>query len=1263
LCVLAVLGGWLASPGAAQTNKSAPPEAAQQEGTKSNRKKLEQQAKAIQAEAARLLQRHELESALREAQRALAIRQGLYAEKEYPDGTPALAMSLLTVGNSLQELGQYAKAKEHFERALRIYQHAYPAAKYPQGHLAVAVSLNNMGHVLYLEGNHQLSTTYLEQAVAMFQQLYPKGHVATVTSLNNLTDTLNAQGDYRRAAKCYLQALNMQERLDPNEKSLKERSKTAGKLYALGTALRQQADYETAAVCYAHALAIRRRLYPRDSYPQGHQDIALSLLGMANVCRQQGRYDEAREYGVEALNMYRQLNAEAKQPSICMAIALNNLGEISRATADYKRARDYFAQALEIFQGRYPQEKYPQGHITLATGLNNIAATAEDEGNYEQARQYYVKALAMYDRRYPADKYPQGHYLLARGLNNLATVLERQGAYDRARGYFERSLAMLRQIYPKVKFPVGHPELTVSLSNLATLFQATGEHAQAKDYLVQVLAMRQELYPKTKYPKGHPELATALAKLGSVLQSQGDEKEAQAYLDQALAMRRQLYREAKFPLGHRELAESLLANGLVQEALAMYQRLYHPEEYPRGHPSLAISYLCIGNRLSDQGKCLQAKEYYDQALAMCHRLYPKESYPLGHGELALGLDRLGQCLLRQGNFSGAAEMLHQATAMENELSVAFLAYASEAEALNFTAAHLQPPSALLSAYLCGKQPEANPYAYVWARRGLVLRATAMRQKAAHESTAKGMGDLYAQYLGTRRALARALLAPAAATADGATAARLRAERLGDRKEQLERQLAAALPEFARRLRLEHRPCTDLIDNLSADTAFVDLLHYVRYEFDPKVPGKAGQHLTNSYAAFVLCKGQSAARVELGAVQPINRAIETWRGDLDSSSAPEELRHLVWEPIEKRLPSSVKTIYLCPDDALTRLPWTALPGRKPGTVLLEDYALAVVPSGLSLLDQLTASSTTQMGHGLFLAVGDVRYDAQPAACAAGEALAATTIRGAVRGNKRLSWPPLAGTAKELSALKEAAGTREFLQLGGTEASTSRILAELPRARWAHLATHGFFADPQFRSIMHVDATQFDRGLSPFGERRTMGGRNPLVLSGLVLAGANLPQTEDKWGVPQGDGGILTAEAIAALPLDDLELVVLSACETGLGDVAGGEGVFGLQRAFHTAGARNVIASLWKVDDLATAALMRLFYTKLWKEGKPPIVALREAQLTLHHDPSLAARLSETRGPDVAHPRPLPPDEGGKPRSKTSHTAVRDWAGFVLSGIGR
>ena len=137
------------------------------------------------------------------------------------------------------------------------------------------------------------------------------------------------------------------------------------------------------------------------------------------------------------------------------------------------------------------------------------------------------------------------------------------------------------------------------------------------------------------------------------------------------------------------------------------------------------------------------------------------------------------------------------------------------------------------------------------------------------------------------------------------------------------------------------------------------------------------------------------------------------------------------------------------------------------------------------------------------------------------------------------------------------------------------------------------------------------------------------------------------------------------MQDLELVVLSACETGLGLVGGGEGVFGLQRAFHLAGAHNVVASLWQVDDQATAALMAIFYDQLWREHKPPIEALRTAQLRLYHHPECIGELAKLRGtPDFDKyvQRPEPGTTHRQPAG-AQHAPIEKWAAFVLSGWGK
>ena len=123
----------------------------------------------------------------------------------------------------------------------------------------------------------------------------------------------------------------------------------------------------------------------------------------------------------------------------------------------------------------------------------------------------------------------------------------------------------------------------------------------------------------------------------------------------------------------------------------------------------------------------------------------------------------------------------------------------------------------------------------------------------------------------------------------------------------------------------------------------------------------------------------------------------------------------------------------------------------------------------------------------------------------------------------------------------------ITLNGLNANTTRVMAELPKARMAHFATHGFFADAKFRSMFQMRRESFStRSFLVGGERRSAAGRNPLTLSGLVLAGANVPREVDALGIPHGDDGILTAEAIAGMNLLGLELAVLSACETGLGD---------------------------------------------------------------------------------------------------------------------
>jgi len=173
------------------------------------------------------------------------------------------------------------------------------------------------------------------------------------------------------------------------------------------------------------------------------------------------------------------------------------------------------------------------------------------------------------------------------------------------------------------------------------------------------------------------------------------------------------------------------------------------------------------------------------------------------------------------------------------------------------------------------------------------------------------------------------------------------------------------------------------------------------------------------------------------------------------------------------------------------------------------------------------------------------------------------------------------------------------LTGASATEGAFKRQLPRHAFVHVATHGFFRPEGAVSMW--DAAKASG--SDVDETEELAGLLPGLLSGLVFAGANLPAAEGR------DDGLLTAEELTWLDLSGCELVALSACETGLGSARGGEGLIGLRRALHHAGARTVLASLWSVDDRATSELMASFYRQLWLEGRSRVGALRTAQLEM------------------------------------------------------
>ena len=270
-----------------------------------------------------------------------------------------------------------------------------------------------------------------------------------------------------------------------------------------------------------------------------------------------------------------------------------------------------------------------------------------------------------------------------------------------------------------------------------------------------------------------------------------------------------------------------------------------------------------------------------------------------------------------------------------------------------------------------------------------------------------------------------------------------------------------------------------------------------------------------------------------------------------------------------------------------------------------------------------------------------------------------------GEDERRWAFLPYAEKEAVAVSGLWGSRgRLLELRGLDASEASLSAKLPQAQFVHLATHGFF--DQSADVYQVDLRQL---AVTGGESENFGlessasaaNRNPMLMTGLVLAGANIPPAKDALGLPIGEDGILTAEEIVGLDLSENELITLSACETGLGEIAFGEGVLGLQRVLHEAGARTVIASLWKVEDAATEVLMTEFYRNLWDRNLGKLESLRQSQLRMirYYD----AQAGEFRGLSKTSKRIEGADQARPDQARRGRLPAALWAAFQLSGDWR
>ncbi|OWK40380.1 CHAT domain-containing protein [Fimbriiglobus ruber] len=728
----------------------------------------------------------------------------------------------------------------------------------------------------------------------------------------------------------------------------------------------------------------------------------------------------------------------------------------------------------------------------------------------------------------------------------------------------------------------------------------------------------------------------SLNNLGNVQKSLREYEAAKQSYTDALA----IYRKA-LPRDHPTIADSLNNLGSVQYSLRAYEaaKQSHSDALaikrkalPRDHPDIAMSLNNLGNVQHALREFEAARQSYTEALAINQKALPRD-----HPDIARSLNNLGLLeLCSNGTSAATIESLGEALTIKRAEYVRLASLQAEAEQFATASDARSTLDLYLSATLDPGRDATPVFHQTASFKGAVTAHQHWTREVRNPKDAITAELLRKLTIVDRELLGSSLSVPSAGRSPESIDPRKRLTELQEQRKDLERQLTAHSEAYRVFLAKAKIGGGEIRAALPAGTCLIDFRDYKQVGPPPK--GTDDPVFEDRLIAFVVKPGTAKmVLVPFGRSAPIATLVERWRasysiGRMPAADEPDPavaLRKALWEPLQTHLGKDVRTVLISPDGPLHDLPFAALPGSKDDTFLLHEYAFAVVPVPV-LLPEMLEKKPAPLGAGPLLLMGGIAFGDGP-----DPSLPTSTSK----------LPPvprfnaLEGTDSEVNDLR-AQFEDAFPDappptvLRKDRATKAAFLQNAPRYPYIHLATHGFFAQESEKSVL--GPSPLERSLRDFQMDRVVVGRNPGLLSGVVFAGVNRPDR------PKEDG-VLTALEAGELDLGRTELVVLSACETGRGRVAGGEGVLGLQRAFQVAGARTTVASLWKVPDEETHQLMREFYRRLWdvKNPMPRAEALRQAQLWMLANRKRGAQPPEVKGPLAPHV----------------------WAAFVLAGDWR
>lgn len=779
-------------------------------------------------------------------------------------------------------------------------------------------------------------------------------------------------------------------------------------------------------------------------------------------------------------------------------------------------------------------------------------------------------------------------------LADQAALLRKQGRYDEAIPIVERWLAIVEKaLGPR------DPNVATALNNLGTLYQDKGDYAKAEPIFKRALAIRENAVGP-----GHPDVAKDLNNLAALYYYKGDHSNAEplylralAIVEKALGPWDELVAALLNNLGqlYKEKGDYLKAEPLYERALAIDEKVLGQE-----HPSVATALGSLAELYRAKGEYLKAVPLYQRALAIDEKvLGPK------HPAVAIALGNFSLLYEAQGVIAKAVALRTRAADISEQNIALNLTIGSERQKLSYLATYSIETNGVVKLHMSSapRDPSALRLALttVLRRKGRALDAMAESIAALRRRMSPEQQALLDQLTDARAQLASIVLGglskkdPAKYRADTKT--------LEDRIEGIEDRVSRLSAQY----RAQTQPVTieTVQAAIPADAALVEFVSYY--------PVKQNRREPRRYAAYVLGNRGQPGAVDLGPAAEIDRGVSELRAllrkdenkplsDVEREVKPKAraLDQRIMQPVRKLIGDKRKLL-LSPDGTLSLLPFAALVDEQ-NKYLVETYSLTYLTTGRDLL-RLQTRMESKQGTVVFANPDFGAYQQ----ASSGRAVEMTKGNSGEQPNARSAidfsrafFGPLPGTAAEAQALRTIFPDATVLAL---QQATESALKQVNAPAVLHIATHGFFLDDAVIS----EAEARSRGL--FIQTNQPGEsdsseihiEDPLLRSGLAFAGANLRRSGD-------DDGILTAKEASGLNLLGTKLVVLSACDTGVGEIKNGEGVYGLRRALVLAGSETQVISLWPVSDEGTRDLMIEYYRGL-KAGQGRSEALRQVQLKM------------------------------------------------------